>query len=378
MNYIKKIREFVSLKSEDAFYIGFILFFFSYWISQASESYPKYPVLVVAFCFFVYKNIKTSYTKKEIIVASLMVFMGVCTWISTENMSVFWCAMIITSMKNVSIKKVLKIMLYISMTITAVVMILALCGISGEVYKEYFGRVDTSEIRFHLGAKHPNSLHFRYMFAISLLFALLFERLKAYHFVILFGVNVILGKMTLSRTGFLCCTVIIILMAGCKYIPKVFESKWSFALINFACLCFIVVSLVGVIKYSENSEIWNSINKLASGRLQLGNQCFAMYGLTLFGSKVDEVIIFDMGIPRVLIENGVIVFTAMYVGMFATMVYFFKKKQYKYIIIMAVFILYSMSEKMNMYAYYNVQIVIMGFAMWQMFAGDKENKIIEL
>ncbi len=370
----KYISDFMS-NEENIFCIGFILFFFSYWISQAWESYPKYPVLVVAFCFFVYKNLKTRYTRKEMVIASVIIFVGVCTWISTGSMSAFWCAVLVISMKNVSIKKVLKIMLYVSMAITVVVMLLSLFGIYGEVYKVYFGRVESSEIRFHLGAKHPNSLHFRYLFAVSLIFALLHERMKIYHYMALFAVNVGLSALTLSRTGFICTSLIIGLMALCQYVPKLFATKYTYAIVNVACACFILVSLAGVVGYDTNSPIWTLVNKVMSGRLELGNQCYAMYGLSFFGTKVDELIIFDMGIPRVLIENGVLVFIMVYAGMFAAMYYFFRKKQYKYIIVIAVFMLYSMFEKMNMYAYYNVQIVILGFAMWQALTDKKENNI---
>lgn len=365
MKYVRNLTKTFLNNEENLFCIGFILFFFSYWVSQAWTSYPKYPMLVVAFCFFVLKNLKTRYTKKEILVASVIIFVGVCTWISTGSMSAFWCAIIVASMKNVSIKKVLKIMLFVSMAITVIVMLLSLCGIYGEVYKVYFGRVETSEIRFHLGAKHPNSLHFRYLFAVSLIFALLYERMKSYHYVILFALNAGLAVLTLSRTGFICTSLVIGAMALCRYLPKIFATKYTYAIVNIACACFIVGSLVGVIGYDTNSGLWSLFNKIASGRLELGNQCFAMYGLTFFGTKVDELIVFDMGIPRVLIENGVLVFIMVYAGMFAVMYYFFKKKNYKYIILIAVFLLYSMFEKMNMYAYYNIQIIIMGFAMWQ-------------
>lgn len=369
MSRVKKL--FGYLSEENAFYIGFTLFFFTCWMSQTSFNYNKLPLLVLSVFFFIYKNLHTSFSKIELFAGILIFGVGACSYLSTGSTSAIWCAIIVISMKNVSLKKVLKIMLFVSMAITTLVILMSLCGISGEVSKVYFGRNINSEIRYHLGVNHPNDLHFRYLFALALIFGLCYERINIYHYGILFALNLGLSKLTLSRTGFICCSALILAMAAFRYLPGIFKTKASYILINIGCVMCILMSIIGIAGFNGNSSIWTRIDKVASGRLDLGNQCLATYGLSLFGNKV-EGYIFDMGIPRVLIEDGILFFIIVYVGMFFVMKYFYTKKQYRYIIIIAVFLLYSMSERMNMYAYYNVQIVLMGYAMWKIF--DDKNK----
>jgi len=367
MNCIKKFLNFFDEKN--LFYIAFALFFFTHWMSQTSLDYDELPLLVVAAVLLLVKNFKTKYTTKELLFGFAIFGVGLCSWLSTGSCAAVWCAVIALSMKNVSLKKVMQIMLIVAVSVTTLMAVLSLCGVCGDIYRIYGGRLEAGEIRFHLGVSHPNGLHFRFFFITALIFGLFYTRLKAYHYGILMVLNAGLVCLTKSRTGFLCCVFLIAAMFIYRYVFSFVKTKAAYVAVNVGCAACILVSLFSMTHFNTESSIWMQVDKLTSGRLTLGSQCYATYGISLFGSKVEGVI-FDMGISRLLIENGVFFFVILYAGMFMVMKYFYDKKQYNFIVIMTAFLVYSLSERTNLYAYFNLQIILMGYALWQMFKLD--------
>lgn len=145
-----------------------------------------------------------------------------------------------------------------------------------------------------------------------------FKNIKFWMLTGLFILNIVLFQLTLSRTGFLCVSILIMYYLVLRYLPKLTLSNgWTvFQIITY--MAIVLISLISVIMLPY-SRICDWLNHLLTGRLALAYNYLETYPLTIFGGRVTASYI-DHGWVGMLLYWGVVSFLLYHIGMICLLV----------------------------------------------------------
>ena len=138
-------------------------------------------------------------------------------------------------------------------------------------------------IRFSLGFTHPNFIGLLVLLiGVSLSVLLMREHLWVCIAVI---TMLTVGNYSLShsRSSIVISFVLVTLLLVFTFVTNQRAQR----IINVILVCAVVgcigLSYYSMIFYDANSEVWQAMNGMLSGRLSLAHQYYSMYSITLFG-----------------------------------------------------------------------------------------------
>lgn len=292
----------------------------------------------------IFKILVSKYKLKELIVVVIVsVIAFLATYLTNNNMFLF-DALAIFALKDINIKKVLKI--DIIFKIFFLVLHVLIYGIT--CIFDYSSIIDTliysasGDIRHSFFFSHPNSVNgVAVCLAIDLI--LLYPKNKKVIFLcclFLLFFSIFSGSRT-SLLIFLIFMTLYYLVRKDK-IASILEKVNTLLILLFSFISYFIVTL-------EN--FWGnpfivSINTLLSGRLHLGKRAFEKYGLNLLPKTIndgiiDNTIAVDNFYIRCFVEYGVIILLILF------LLYLICRKRNKNkddIVIMTVFSIFLFSE----------------------------------
>ena len=258
--------------------------------------------------------------KKEwLIILLVWAFTFVCYRFSGKNELLRYATFIMAA-KNINLGKTMKAMFYTSLAGFSLIVLLAIAGVQGNVavYSDY-GRDVGEELRYVFGFGHPNTL-WGCVFALILLWIWIYgSKAKWWSFVILFASNLVLYKLTASRTSMLVGMLTILLAVIVRYMPHIGYSKYTYILSGIVtpvfCAAFSVwAAIVCYIPgYHENTKSGRLVAKLDGilnnriGNLYRSNSkhAGALVSWKMFSDR-ESVEYFDMGWVRLFYWYGII------------------------------------------------------------------------
>ena len=335
----------------------------------------------LTFVLFCIKVITTQYSKKEWIAIAIAGILVSISYLVNDKDEVVRAAVFVISCKNIDVKKILKVVLDITLAGSVILFVLAASGTFGAMtMTANFGRgpfPGIVETRYCFGMGHPNAFQcMMYMMTVLCLYIYI-ERMKWYHFVLLFLINVITYHYTDSNTAILVIGATIIGAAIMKYVPILKNLKWIYWLSAAFVLTLVIFSAVGSYTGRETQFMYD-LDQVLNGRFQYAHaiENARVENWTLFSNKMNTEF-FDQGFIRLFYWYGIIP-GIMYVLANLYLIYqSYQKRDYMLLIIVIGFSLFSMMEAhlVSVYILRNYLFVLLGYYWYQPFEKrEKKNE----
>lgn len=274
------------------------------------------------------------------------------------------------SLKNVDIKKLIKVDVRIRMIVTSVLFILAITGVLNN-----YSDVINGNMKNAFGYQHPNSFAYQ---IITIIIELLYsrkEKIGARDIFIISGILIILWTVCASRTNiysFIFFFIIFFLADKSFFnIHKMFKSLFLLAMPLCEIGSWIMAGL-----YSQGNRFAIKINSILTSRLAFSERFLDRYAISMFGNKIHTVStresiflktrteILDMSYIRLLIEYGTIFFVVFLVLYLFIQLCLVKNHRYKEAAIVVYFSLLGIASTGFLSPFSNFSLLFITF-LWE-------------
>ena len=327
----------------------------------------------LTFVLFCIKVITTQYSKKEWIAIAIAGILVSISYLVNDKDEVVRAAVFVISCKNIDVKKILKVVLGITLAGSVILFVLAASGTFGAMtMTANFGRgpfPGIVETRYCFGMGHPNAFQcMMYMMTVLCLYIYV-DKMKWYHFVLLLLINVMTYHYTDSNTAMWVIGATIIGAAIMKYVPILKNLKWIYWLSAAFVLTLVIFSAVGSYTGRETQFMYD-LDQILNGRFQYAHaiENARVENWTLFSNRANTEF-FDQGFIRLFYWYGIIP-GIMYVLANLYLIYqSYQKRDYMLLIIVVGFSLFSMMEAhlVSVYILRNYLFVWLGCYWYQPF-----------
>ena len=210
------LQNSIEVTWQEACYFGFFILLSVTKGLGLYEGQKLFELLVVpAFFLGAVKLAITPYTRRQWVMQALLVLLvGIVYWNSHER-GILFLAFTVLGMKNISVKKVFHVGLWVWSVCAVFLSIFSFLRIVHTVYRVHAKMGLGPIFRWSLGFSHPNILHITYLALCAFLLYQLEERYKCRHFFLLMAGNVLVFFYSVSYTGF---GIVSVLLAGCLYV----------------------------------------------------------------------------------------------------------------------------------------------------------------
>lgn len=374
--------EFVDLyflkKYKEIYYYLFI-FFITFYYSLRTSVMQNYPIELFLFfgalCFML-KMISTDYTKKEfLLIVTLLIFGMLNTFFSKSTLTLIVICTIV-GVKEMTYKKVLKIILYTKFFTSLMLASLSLFGFIDNVALIH-NRLSDEILRYSLGYEHPNVFG-KIVFQCILLFLVIYEdKYKKFDWIIFLIFNVFQYYFTRSRTAFLVNLLVIITLL----IMRQFKiEKITYMISNWILEFMFLLSYI-IPKYIfpllSTNTMFRKFDALLQYRITYSHIFLFRYDIKLFGQKIinywsNNYAFLDSGYINLLLSGGLIATILFFIG-YIKLIPFLIKNKMKYVIISIVFIaIYSFTENILYSFFYNFTFIYLGMIIFK--GGNSTNE----
>lgn len=307
----------------------------------------------LTFCLFCLKILATKYTRKEWLAMIIVGLIAVISYLINDKDEIVRVVALVAACKGIEIKKITKVLFYLTLAGGLVIILLSVFGIYGDSYViADFGRGPSGspiiECRYTLGMGHPNALQCMMLMTTVLGIYTYCTDMKWWHYLVVGALNIVIYFMTDSNTGMLGCCILIVGYLFFQLFPNAKESKWVYLLGAFVIVFCVAFSMAGAgieNTYETPNSLMHKIDLHLNGRFQTTYRVEAarLQNWKLFGAS-DNTEFFDPAFVRVAYWYGIIPFI-MYVIMNLYLVFIaFQKKDYALMVIVATFAVYSVME----------------------------------
>lgn len=247
----------------------FYIFFVSLLFAKGSGLYDGQALfkvfLLIALFGWALKQVFTEYTWSEMVLCGFLALLGIMIYLNTHEKGALFCILLVCGMKGMEVKKVFRVGLITWILSFGGLFLLTSFHLVDSQFKVHdklgLGRI----IRWSLGYAHPNVLHISYLILACFIVYLMQDKFRFRTFAALMLLNLYVFMYSLSSTGFLAVTILLVL-AYYWSIRKKF-CKAEQILIQFCLPICILLSLIApVILKGREFEL---VNKLVNNRLVL-------------------------------------------------------------------------------------------------------------
>ena len=335
----------------------------------------------LTFVLFCIKVITTQYSKKEWIAIAIAGILVSISYLVNDKDEVVRAAVFVISCKNIDVKKILEVVLGITLAGSVILFVLAASGTFGAMtMTANFGRGASPgivETRYCFGMGHPNAFHCMLYMMIVVCLYIYIDKMRWYHFILLFLTNIITYHYTDSNTAMYVIIATIIGATIMKYIPQLKDMKWGYWLCATFVLALVIFSIVGS-HIGRETPFMYALDHILNGRFQYAHEIenARVENWTLFSNKMNTEF-FDQGFIRLFYWYGIIP-GIMYVLANLYLIYqSYQKRDYMLLIIVVGFSLFSMMEAhlVSVYILRNYLFVLLGYYWYQPFEmREKKNE----
>lgn len=315
------------------------------------------------------------FTLKELLLIVVIVLIGIIDFIRGRVTSVLFTMIAICCMKDIDVKKTIKIMFWVKL-ITFIGMFF--CVITGIIENEYLVRYREGygiTNRYCLGYSHPNRAHAVLVILVFMFGYLYKEKINIFSLITIQVFNYIIYMFTYSRTGY----YIIFLYLIFEYILKKAEKlklKEIFSkIIKYTFIIFVMFSII-IAKYYQKNGLVDIINEILTGRVRFMNILIENYPVPIIGSiKYHNIVIIDSGYFTLLYEGGLIATIVFGYLSYKTGKFLEKRNMYPEIIFTFFVMCYALFE--NFYMSMALNPTLLFFALY-VFKGEEKNEQISI
>ena len=292
--------------SKYIFYVALVLLLFVDYISATSIPHLYTGrVFQATIILLGVKILMTQYTWSEWIILGVGGVLAVASYFCTGSYFTCLLIMLIMASKDILLRTIMIIYFWVVTCISLVVMVLAACGIYGDMYIEKNFRDTGIETRYCMGYTHPNSFHIIFLQLLLVMIWLLWDKMKWYYFILLFGLNMLVFYYTDSRTNVILGSAMLMAFMGLKLYPHLVQKKgiYKFGGVVYAgCIALSLLAALG----AHTMPVFDKINELWTNRMILAYAERLDSKLTLFSGENYQVNC-DMGFVNSIFSYGIII-----------------------------------------------------------------------
>lgn len=306
----EKIEQFGRI----CFYAGLLLELLIVILDKSSWINPlEGQMFRVSFLLFACKLCVTKYSKKEwLAVLAAGVIAGLC-YLGSDRDEAVRVVVFVASMKGIDHKKALRVVFYVTLTGMAVLAMLSLAGVLGEVWDAGAGYgIKEGSRRLCLGVGNSNALAIMIWALMTLGVYLFHEKMKPVHWILLGVLTVGVYAATMTRTTFLIMAATLVLAFVMDKSSKIREGSVVYIGGMAAVAAGFVFSLYAahISNWYELMPDWVvRIDRILTGRISsiyaFENGGGVLRNWKLFGDP-NYVEYFDMGYVRLFFWYGII------------------------------------------------------------------------
>lgn len=363
---------------EACFWLGLMIELLIVIIDKSAYTNPLESQLFrITFLLFCIKIALTRYSTKEWL--CILLFGGIMSvaYLVNERDETVRVIAFVAACKGMDIKKVMKVVFWVTFTGCAALVVLSVTGVYGAVsLTADFGRGEGGQLyetRYVLGMGHPNALHGMLWMLVVLAVYSYADRLKWYHFAGLGVLDIVFFSLTDSKTGVIVWMMFVVMTFIMWYSKKCRENKGVYilgAMIVLGCVIFAMIGSHVENTYLTQDTLMHKLDKLLNGRYQ---GCYAVEAARLENWKLfaapENTAYFDAGFVRLFYWYGIIP-GIIYVGMNVYLLYqSYRQKDYVMFTMTVAFSVYNLMEAhfISVYILRNYLLVLMGYYWYQPF-----------
>lgn len=242
--------------------------------------------LVISVIAWAGKMWLTEYTGRELISVAFLVGLGGIVYLVSGEKGVLLYVFMITGLKNVSIRKVFAVGVSVwTVFFMGFTWLNALHLVDGpfKVHEKLgMGMI----IRWGLGQSHPNVLHISFFILVMFWVYLLGDRFNWKKALLFMAGNVIVYLYSVSSTGIIAVSLYLLLSLYWRYHKKI--NVVEQILIQLLLPACILYSLMAPILLQ--GSLFDKVNDITNTRLILARRFLTENPVTLFGTKLSEII----------------------------------------------------------------------------------------
>ena len=367
MQYLDKISEY-------SFYLGLFIEL-TIVILEKSRYIIQYEGLWfrLTFVLFGFSMITARHSIRQWVCFIVLALLGGNSYLHTGRNEILRAVVFIWACYGKDMKKVLKYTFWHTTLGCAVIFMLSVLGIYGEVYVDAVYRMEEAwtygkvERRYCFGMGHPNSFH-GMMLAITWLGIYSYhEKIKWYGYAVITVLHLVLYFFTDSRTGLLMSLGSMTIFVILKYIKVLQGNKYVYVL-----GILIIIAAVGfsvfMAKYSIHHPLLAKIDGLLSNRIlnlyydSINHE--GMLNTWSLWSVERNAKFFDLGIVRMFYWYGIIP-SIVYFGAQCRLIWCgFKRKDFMLAAVMVSITIYSIFEAHFISDYMGRNYILFFFGMY--------------
>lgn len=327
----------------------------------------------VTFVLFGLSMITSKHSLKSWLCFVLMSFMGVNSYFHTGRNEILRAVVMIWACEGKDIKKALKFAFWYTAAGCAVIFLLSVLGIYGDLFLEAVYRTDQPwvpgkiEKRYCFGMGHPNAFHCM-MLAVTWLGIYCYnEKIKWYEYGVIGVFHIIVYLFTDSRTGILmsiCSLGLVVILRYCKVLR---ENKWTYILGILMIIATVAFS-VFMAKYSVHHPLLKQLDGVLSGRItnlyyDTVNHEGMLNTWSLWSAERNRYF-FDLGVIRMFYWFGIIPALVYFAAQCRLLWCGFKKKDYMLLAMVVSIAVYTVFEAHFISDYMGRNYILLWFGMY--------------
>ena len=286
--------------------------------------------------FWLGKMALTKFSVKESIALFVILAMAGIVYLNTREKGILFCVMLILGMKQMELKKVMRLALWVYGLSFIPMAVLTSGHLIYSPSKIHMRPVLGYVIRWGLGYVHPNVAHVSYLVFSMLVVYVRKDKLSWKDCLLLMVGNVWVFIFTVSQTGLLMTTLFLAMI--CYYLLRKKLGRLEYGVVLIALPACIILSLVCPLVLKGRA--FDLVNSLLNTRLYLSRLYLTEERITLFGKTMEITssnITMDNSFVFAFMTYGIIPFSLLMLGAMWTIVRFVKeKKNIELIIILGV------------------------------------------
>lgn len=315
---------------EIVYYLFFAVMLTAKGLGLYDGQWPYTLSLMLGAGFIFLKLILSDMTVMERLWTLLLILLGIIiTLCSGEKGALIYIALIV-GMKNIDIRRIFKLGLFVWVVTFAFKSMLTLLGISSDIFKVQEKLGLGYIIRWSLGQPHPNVLEISLMMLCAfILFLGDFKRKELLKVSAGMLVIILYGFLySISYTGFGLSIIYLVLTIYLSKRERLCKIERILARLVFpVCLLF---SILGPLYFPE--KLWNLCNKIFNTRFYLGKNYMENVPFSLFGNRWEGLIPsnlsnLDSSYVFALMHYGIVLFVLFAIGYMALIDYEVKNNE---------------------------------------------------
>lgn len=364
---------------EACFWLGLMIELIIVIIDKSAYTNPLESQLFrLTFLLFCIKIALTKYSKNEWLCIFAFGAVMFLSYLVNEKDEAVRVIAFIAACKGMDIKKVMKVVFWVTLAGCAALIVLSLTGMYGAIsLTADFGRGGLGEqmfeTRYVLGMGHPNALHCMCWMLVVLAVYSYADVLKWYHFAAFMAADFVLFFFTDSKTGVIVWAFFVALTFVMWYSKQCREDKRIYIMgtvIVIGCVAFAMIGSHVENTYDTRDSLMHKIDMILNGRYQ---SCYAIEAARLENWKwfaaPENTEYFDAGFVRLFYWYGIIP-GIIYIGMNIYLLYqSYREKDYVMFSMLVAFSIYNLVEAhfISVYTLRNYLLVLMGYYWYQPF-----------